>query len=148
MVRFEKYGQLFVEAKSQMHEKDTLSDLFDDTELKSWVAALSQDPSGFSKLRHAPEALISDGVSQELRTVIMEGLLSEAVTGEEQQLMALLKRGIYRSWARFSHTLKSAMADADARQDMEKFRELSQQFLDLQRKLKDFEDSYVTGKND
>jgi hypothetical protein len=31
---------------------------------------------------------------------------------------------------------------------MEKFKELSQQFLDLQRKLKEFEESYVSGKND
>jgi hypothetical protein len=40
------------------------------------------------------------------------------------------------------------MVRVEQAQDMEKFKELSQQFLDLQRKLKEFEESYVSGKND
>ena len=64
---------------------------------------------------------------------------------DQIRLRALLKHGVHKAWARFSHKLKVQMADADASQDMEKFKELSQQFLDLQRKLKEFEDSYVAG---
>lgn len=147
-VRFKDFGRAFTLAKQQLHEKDTLSDLFDDTEIRAWVQGLMADPTGIQRLAHAPESAIPAEVSQELRTVIMEGLLQERVEGEEVALGGLLKRAVYKAWARFSHKLKQAMAEADVSQDMEKFKELSQQFLDLQRKLKEFEDSYVSGKAD
>jgi DNA primase len=147
-VRFKDFGRAFTLAKQQLHEKDTLSDLFDDTEVRAWVQGLMGDPTGIQRLANAPESALPEGVSQELRTVIMEGLLQERVEGEERALGGLLKRAVYKAWARFSHRLKQEMAEADARQDMEKFKELSQQFLDLQRKLKEFEDSYVSGKTD
>jgi tartrate dehydratase alpha subunit/fumarate hydratase class I-like protein len=75
----------------------------------------------------------------------MESLLQDDSTLEEAHLEALLKKGIHKIWVRFSHDLKRQMAQADASQDSEKFKELSQQFLDLQRKLKEFEGSYVSG---
>ncbi len=148
LVRFSNFGRMFLLAKQQMHEKDTLPDLFDDTEIRTWVQGLIVDPTGWARLSQAPETVIPREVSHELRTVIMEGLLQEKVDGEERVLEGLLKRAVYKSWARFSHQLKREMEAADQRQDMEKFKELSQQFLDLQRKLKDFEDSYVSGKTD
>ncbi len=147
-VKFSAFGSQFMEARKQLPEKDTLCDFFDDTEVQNWVRSVSEDPSGFQRLQHAPESFLKLAVSQELQSVIMEGLLQESVPGEGPQLNALLKRAVYKAWARFSHKLKAEMARADASQDMEKFKELSQQFLDLQRKLKDFEDSYVSGKND
>jgi hypothetical protein len=146
LVKFEKYGHLFLEAKKQIPEKDTLSVFFDDTELRAFVQRVSEDPAGFSKLKMAPEALLGESISQELQSVIIEGLLQEPVAGDEAQLEVLLKKGIHKIWVRFSHELKHLMAAADASQDMEKFKELSQQFLDLQRKLKEFEGSYVSGK--
>jgi hypothetical protein len=76
----------------------------------------------------------------------MECLLQEDFPGDDIQLEVLLKKGIHKIWVRFSHELKHQMAAADVSQDMEKFKELSQQFLDLQRKLKEFEGSYVSGK--
>jgi DNA primase catalytic core len=146
LVKFNDYGRYFVEARQQMTEKDTLSVLFDDSEIQAWVQRVSDDPSGFSMLKMAPEQVVNDSISQELRSVIMEGLLQETVAGDEAQLESLLKRGIYKSWVRFSHAMKAELAATDPAQDIEKFRDLSQHYLDLQRKLKEFEDSYVSGK--
>lgn len=145
LVKFNDYGATFLESRKQLPEKDTLSDLFEDREVQAWVAEIGQDPAGFTKLKMAPEAVMQSSISQELRSVIMEGLLQEPDPQDKVRLQALLKHGVHKAWARFSHKLKAQMADADARQDMEKFRELSQQFLDLQRKLKEFEDSYASG---
>jgi DNA primase len=147
LVKFNDYGRYFVDARKQMTEKDTLSALFDDPEVQAWVQKVSDDPAGFSMLKEAPENVVNDLISQELRSVIMEGLLQETVAGDEPQLESLLKRGIYKSWVRFSHGLRAELAITDPAQDIEKFKELSQHYLDLQRKLKDFEDSYVAGKN-
>lgn len=146
LVKFEKYGHLFLEAKKQIPEKDSLSVFFDDTELRNFIQGISEDPAGFSKLKMSPDALVGESISQELQSVIIEALLQEAAPGDESQLEVLLKKGIHKIWVRFSHELKHQMAAADASQDMEKFKELSQQFLDLQRKLKEFEGSYVSGK--
>ena len=146
LVKFEKYGPLFLEAKKQIPEKDTLAAFFDDTELRGWVQRVSEVPEGFSRFKAAPEELLKESITQELQAVIMESLLQEVAPSEEVQLEVLLKKGIHKIWVRFSHELKHQMAAADASQDMEKFKELSQQFLDLQRKLKEFEGSYVSGK--
>jgi DNA primase catalytic core len=146
LVKFEKFGPLFLEAKKQIPEKDSLSAFFDDTELKNWVQVISADPQGFEKLKANPETLLGESISQELQSVIMECLLQQDDQGDDVQLAVLLKKGIHKIWVRFSHELKHLMAAADASQDMEKFKELSQQFLDLQRKLKEFEGSYVSGK--
>ncbi len=147
-VNFAHFGAAFLEAKRQMHEKDTVSELFDDTEVREWVRTVLQDPSGLTRLKEAPESWMGGNLSQELQSVIIESRLEERVPGEEAQLTALLRRGVYKSWARFSHRIREEMVRAESAQDMEKFKELSQQFLDLQRKLKEFEESYVSGKND
>ena len=145
LVKFSVYGASFLEARKQLPEKDTLSELFEDSEVQTWIVEMNEDPAGFSKLKLAPESLVKNSISQELRSVIMEGLLQETDPQDEIRLKALLKHGVFKAWARFSHKLKAQMAEADSRQDMEKFKELSEQFLDLQRKLKEFEDSYVSG---
>lgn len=147
LVRFNEFGPVFAEFKKDLPVNDSLSVWFDDTEIKAWLERLSQDPAGFSKLRHAPESVLGEGISQELRSVIMEGLLVDPVPGEADQLRSQLKQSTRRAWARFSQQrareLKAQMAEADASQDVERFKELSQQFLDLQRKLKELEESYV-----
>ncbi len=146
LVKFEKFGPLFLEAKKQIPEKDSLSAFFDDTELRAWAQRVVQNPEDFSKLKLSPESLLGESISQELQSVIMESILQEQAPGDEIHLEVLLKKGIHKIWVRFSHELKHQMAAADVSQDMEKFKELSQQFLDLQRKLKEFEGSYVSGK--
>ncbi len=144
-LKFEKFGHLFEAALTQIPEKDSLSDFFYDTELSAWVSRILKEPAGLSQLKAAPDTLVSGPISQELQSVIMESLLQDDSTLEEAHLEALLKKGIHKIWVRFSHDLKRQMAQADASQDSEKFKELSQQFLDLQRKLKEFEGSYVSG---
>ncbi len=147
-VKAQDFGAFFVEARRQMHEKDSLPELFDDTEVQNWVRSILEDPAGMERLKQAPETWVQGRVSLELQSVIMEGLLQDRVQGDEAQLRALLRRGVYKSWARFSHRIREEMVRVEQAQDMEKFKELSQQFLDLQRKLKEFEESYVSGKND
>ncbi|MBS1958568.1 MAG: DNA primase [Bdellovibrionales bacterium] len=143
LVKFNEFGSNFAEARKQLPEKDSLSVLFEDSEVQAWVESIAKDPSGFARLKMAPESVMEGPISQELRSVIMEGLLSETVEGDKVALEKLLRHSTRKAWARFSHQLKAQMADADARQDTERFKELSEQFLDLQRKLKDFEESYV-----
>ena len=146
LIQFESFGAQFVAAKQQLPEKTTLSDLFTDTEIRNWVRRIESDPVGYSKLKLAPETWLGDGISQELRTVMMEGLLRESVAGEGEQLEALLKKATFKVWAQLSHEMRRKMVEAETSQDMKNFEELSKQFLDLQKKLKEFEDSYVTGK--
>ncbi len=141
----ETFGRFFEEAQKQIPEKDTVSAFFDDTELRAWVERLNQVPQGIFQFKQSPMSFLESPISQELQSVIMEIMLQEDESANEVLLEALLKRGIQKTWVRFSHDLKQQMAQADASQDMEKFKELSQQFLDLQRKLKEFEGSYVSG---
>jgi DNA primase len=147
LARFDRYGEQFYQAKLRLPEKDSLSVLFDDTEAKAWVESLASDPAGFTRLKEAPEACIPDSISQELRMVILEGVLMEPLAGSESQLDALLYQANKKVWAQFSQGIRRQMVEAETRQDIKKFEELSKQFLDLQKNLKELEASYVAGKN-
>jgi hypothetical protein len=145
VLKMDRFEPLLSAAIEQVPEKNTLSDFFSDTELRQWLGQILSQPAGKSQLKTAPDTLDTSTISQELQSVIMEALLQDGASLEEAQLELLLKKGIHKIWVQFSHELKRQMTQADASQDMEKFKELSQQFLDLQRKLKDFEGSYVSG---
>jgi hypothetical protein len=43
-----------------------------------------------------------------------------------------------RTWARFSQQIKTALADAEAKKDAGLRAELMKEFLDVQRKMKEF----------
>jgi DNA primase len=148
LVKFRDFGAQFLEARDQLPEKDTVSELFEDAEIAAWIRELGQNASSLTEIKLDPETVMQASISQELRSVILEGLLEVNGAEDRAQLEGLLKRATHKAWARFSHKLKVRMAEADSAQDAEKLKELSEQFLDLQRKLKEFEDSYVSGKID
>jgi DNA primase len=151
LAKFQEFKPTFIDVLQQLPKDSTLAVLFEDAEIQQWVASLGSAPAELETLELTPESVVDAPISQELRSLILEAMLAETQSVAAPQTKALLgsllNRGIHRSWAQFSQRIKQAMLDADQQQDMEKFRELSQQFLDLQRKLKDFEDSYVSGKS-
>jgi hypothetical protein len=53
-----------------------------------------------------------------------------------------LDRAIARLWARFSQRIKTALAEAEAKKDAGLHSKLMKEYLDVQRKMKEFNSFY------
>lgn len=146
-LKFEQFGAQFLNVGPKLPEKVSFSALFYDTGLRSWVGQVLESLKNSSNPNQAIEDSLNGDISEELRSVILEQLWKEGAPPEPKHLEDLLNTGMVRIWAQFSQEVRKKMAEAESRQDLENFEKLSKQFLDLQRKLKELEESYVSGKS-
>jgi hypothetical protein len=76
-------------------------------------------------------------LDSQVRSILMEA----SVSGEkisEDDVKGAIHRGIRRLWARFSQLIKAAMQDAEAKKDAGLHAQLSKEYLDVERKMKEF----------
>jgi DNA primase len=73
-----------------------------------------------------------------LRVTLISALMDPDAGPEERLLQRSIFRSLSRLWAQFSQQIKSAMNDAESRNDSENLHRLLQEFLDVQRKMKEF----------
>ena len=60
----------------------------------------------------------------------------------EGEFRIAVQRGIHQSWARFSQELKARLRDAELKKDEDLRARLAQEFLDVKRRMKEFESFY------
>ena len=63
----------------------------------------------------------------------------------EADVRFALDRSIGRVWARFSQQIKAALAEAEAKKDAGLQSKLMKEYLDVQRKMKEFNSLYDEG---
>jgi DNA primase len=139
--RWDLFSALFAEARRKLPEKNTIADLWSDTRLVEWVREIFSDPSGFERWRQAPELCVPTEGDEQFRGLILSALLDPEPKMDEALAKSTIESAIRSCWARFSHQVKVQIAEADERQDSETSAKLLQQYLDLQRKLKEIESS-------
>ncbi len=137
--RWDQFSALFSEARRKLPEKNTIADLWGDTRIAEWVRDIFRDPSGFERWRHAPELCVPGEGDEQFRGLILAALLDPEPKIDAPLAKSAIESAIRSSWARFSHQIKREIAAADERQDSETSAKLLQQYLDLQRKLKEIE---------
>lgn len=132
---------LVEKARVSLPPEAGIGDLFDYRPARDQLSQLS--------LEVLTPALLSDprfsGLDSQLRST-----LTEAWVGGETQakplgledVRAAFDRAISRSWARFSHRIKRALADAEAKKDAGLQAQLMKEYLDVQRKMKEFNSFY------
>jgi len=118
------------------------------------VHALADHPS----VRLVIDALVDQGVSpesflesvgsvddefdQQIRMLLMENLFGEstrkAAPFTEGEFRIAVQRGLSHSWARFSQELKGRLRDAELKKDADLHALLMQEYLDVQRRMKEF----------
>lgn len=139
--RWDQFSALFGEARKKLPEKNTIADLWSDSRIVNWVREIFQDPSGFDRWRHAPELCVPTEGDEQFRGLILAALLDPEPKIDAALAKSAIESAIRSNWARFSHQMKREIAAADERQDSETSAKLLQQYLDLQRKLKEIESS-------
>jgi hypothetical protein len=77
-----------------------------------------------------------------LREILIEAFMGENPRPEREVIQAALDRMVQKSWARFSQQIKAELAAAEANQDAGLREKLLKDYLDVQRKMKEFTSFY------
>lgn len=87
-------------------------------------------------------SVLNFSMEEPVVSVLTEAFLSDGpLFSEEEFHFALLKR-LVQLWARFSHELRQLIAAAESKQDTALQSRLLKEYLDVQRKMKDFNNFY------
>lgn len=143
---------LYREAKELIPSKLTLSDLFDYTFARAFVAQNLDTPDQalhtLKTANEAPDLLLGQVEDTQVRSILTEALMGQGPVGVQndedrtQAVKQALRKRAFKVWARFSHALKQALADAEAKKDAELRQKLMQEYLDVQRRMKEFNSFY------
>jgi DNA primase len=132
------YTGLFTVARAQLPKEATLADLFDYPPAHDFVRYLTTEPGVLERFRAAPEMILTEELDPQVRSTLTEALVTQDPLFEREDFRISLDRAIGKLWARFSQRIKAALADAEAKQDAGLQAELQKEYLDVQRKIKEF----------
>jgi hypothetical protein len=116
----------------------TVADLFDYLPAREFVAALFSEPERMERFRKVPESVLDEELDPQVRSTLTEAWVSRDSLFERDDFKMSLDKAIGRLWARFSQRIKAALTDAEAKQDAGLHAELMKEYLDVQRKIKEF----------
>jgi DNA primase len=133
-----EYSELLTGARAKLPPHSTLADLFDFAPAQEFVRGLVSEPGVLERFRAAPETVLSDEMDPQVRSTLTEALVSQEPVFEREDFKVSLDKALGRLWARFSQRIKAALADAEAKQDAGLHAELMKEYLDVQRKIKEF----------
>lgn len=108
---------------------------------------LSGQPAGGSggengPWKASPEQFTAGIRDVQVRSTITEALVSDEAPFTDQDLRSAGDRLLYRTWARFSQKLEADLAAAEARNDAVLEEKLKKEFLDVKRKMMEFNNFY------
>jgi hypothetical protein len=143
-------GRVLHEVRGKLPEAFKFEDLFEYPPAQAWVRDLLSRPGALESFRDSPDL---GELDPQLKTVLTEALVNagevskltldkDGQGGPIPELRAAATSAIGRAWARFSQHIKSALADAEAKKDAELHQRLMKEYLDVQRKMKDFTNLY------
>lgn len=143
LVRWQEYSQYFLEIQGQLPPEMTLADLFDQDSARRFVTALIPQGVPSAALLGAELAGVLAGEQDpQLTSVVTEALMASDFAPGIEDLRMTIRRGVGRAWARFSQQIKLALAAAEANKDAELREKLMKEYLDVQRKMKEFGSLY------
>jgi len=133
-----EYSVQLGEARQNLPEKMTLEDFFDHPGARQWVRQLATEAGLLERLRAAPETVLERIEDTQVRSTVTEALVSSDPTFSAEEFKVALMRSMSRCWARFSQQIKNALAHAEAKKDAGLHDQLLKEYLDVQRKMKEF----------
>jgi DNA primase len=129
---------LMDQIRSKLPPRMTISDLFDYPPARAFVALLADEPGEWAAFRDDAQAYLDEGTDPQVRSIVMEALLAAEPPVVESDLRRACEVGLSHAWARFSQQIKAALADAEAKQDEGLRAKLLEEYLDVQRRMKEF----------
>lgn len=133
-----EYSEIFAQIQTKLPPESTVADLFDYIPARELVASLLSEPGRMEQFRSVPEAVLHDELDPQVRSTLTEAWVSRDALFETEDFRMSLDKATGRLWARFSQRIKTALTDAEAKQDAGLHAELMKEYLDVQRKIKEF----------
>jgi DNA primase len=133
-----EFSELFAQIRTKLPPESTVADLFDYLPAREFVAALFTEPGKLERFRAMPESVLDDEMDAQVRSTLTEAWVSRDALFETEDFKMSLDKATGRLWARFSQRIKTALTDAEAKQDAGLHAELMKEYLDVQRKIKEF----------
>jgi DNA primase len=144
-----EYANILRSSRQELPEGMTLAHFFDYLPAQEWVAQLEREPEFMDRFRNAPGAVLDPNLDRQVLSTLTEVWVQGGqVSGRsepgpsQEEFQVAVRRSLGKVWARFSQTLKSALAVAEAKKDAGLETKLMKDYLDVQRKLKEFSTFY------
>ncbi|OFZ35665.1 MAG: hypothetical protein A2070_02130 [Bdellovibrionales bacterium GWC1_52_8] len=139
-------SQPFQRASQNLPKANALWDLFEHPELRDFAEkfqAYTDNPAAAGERNSQLNSLLSTIQDSKARSSITEAIMQEEKTRySEEEIKIAVDRSLGRLWARFSQQIKIAIAQAEAKKDAGLQAILMKEYLDVQRKLKEFSSFY------
>lgn len=134
-----QFLQDFKLAGNKMPPQWSLVDLFDYAPARDFVLNLLNNVDVFNQFCENPSEFVEvNPLDPQIRLVLMEAWVGKGEVLQKEVFQRALDRGIASSWARFSQRIKTALSEAEAKKDAELQSRLMKEYLDVQRKMKEF----------
>jgi len=137
-----KLVQIFQAAKNRLPSGCSGSDLFEYLPARNFVSNLLNDVDRIDQIlkdpAHLPAELMNENLDPQVRWTVMEAWMGGHEAVQEESFQGALDRAIARIWARFSQRIKAALSEAEVKKDAELQSTLMKEYLDVQRKMKEF----------
>ncbi len=138
LARGGRFSQILAEARASLPPNQGIYDLFENEAAREFTRKLLTEPGAVDRFRALPEAFLREIENAELRSVLTEALIEGEASFEETEVKRARDQSIARNWARFSQQIKTALADAETKKDAQLHAQLMKEYLDVQRKMKEF----------
>ena len=146
-----RYFEAFQKAQDNLPPQVKLSVLMEYLPAREWLDSLFEgiealSPEGSLKLiRLNAEASLFELSDSVLKAFLTETFFAEnsaAMGFDMKDYQRALTQRFKKIWARFSQQIKRAVAHAESQQDVERYTSLMKEYLDVQRKMKEFINFY------
>ncbi len=137
-----EFSQLFTEVKRNLPPGLTLCDLIEYPPGREFMLSLFTQSGLLEQFRSIPESVLNGDLDIQVRSVITGALLSSDPPVKEEDFKRALSRSASKKWARFSQQIKKAITQAEVKQDTALQAQLMKEYLDVQRKMKEFSNFY------
>ncbi len=142
IVRADRFPELVDEIGKKLPAAMTFSDLFDYAPARDFMALLLQNPSSFSDFRAMPSHFLDSIEDLQVRSTLTEAALGGGDGPSNEDILHALGVCTERAWARFSQLIKVALDDAEAKKDEGLRSQLLKEYLDVRRRMKEFNSFY------
>lgn len=139
---------LWVQILGRLPEGSNLSDLFMHPVTKKFTEKTLKNQGQIAlSIENWPSLLESMLKQSEIEDSQVLSIISQAIVGIEDEVSEeVLKNALYRAaskiWVRFSHRIRVEINTAESKDDSARQAELMQEYLDVQRKMKELNNFY------
>ncbi len=142
ILRGGNFRVMLEEARAYLPEGAPVHDLADHAGVRKVIEALVDQGISPESFLESIGSMESDEFDRKIRTLLSESLLGgenpKSAPFTEGEFRMAVQRGLSHSWARFSQELKGRLRDAELKKDADLHSRLMQEYLDVQRRMKEF----------